>query len=1130
MPDNLSTYIALKLAALGVPVPEGVEPLVDVARPLLRNYQEKSRLLSQRHAPVDDRLQAFLSAYLADVPGGAPSLPSDTFVLDRAGLARAVSLPPDQDSFQSPIVSTYRVKQGVLHNPKNDRRTTEGVFHVAEGGFPIPGDKRAVPKPVFRALLKAALCPPDDMMVLPYTATRFEPARVWVSLLLRPLVCPAVPDRRPAKTMEIRYFAPGGLVGNLDFVESIFGNGGDPHLPENDAALDTDGWTGHSGGVVLAPHLIALTKKEVGLPPVSQATERQKRDRMCWSDPGELYNDGQAFKITARDARGVMVTVIADNYFGYCKKEVKTQISFSANLYGWAEEEHAGGAIAFASYDLGGRFQQEPRIVPQNGVTFAEMAAMYGATMDVKPEGYAVDRDHPDVWYVPEDALFDLHAKTVSWVWNGELQIQRLLARNIYILPNGYKVALSRQTGGQGWHLMGIAAEGVLCHKPSTVSGGGKSEISKSIEDAMVQGPVFVADLQKDLDAVAAVIARNYGDRFVNPRVMTRPSRPILSSARSLGSVIKLLTPAPEYTPDFNAWLASIPRHILDLVLILKRFYRPEWGDDWRSRFSVDQINGAPGHELKVEGHRLRSSYIRVGHEKDGSQRIYRVRQDFDTADKVQMEDDITASVVVPRAALDNVESGLPGPSVKLVANCERRLFQRPDDAVIPGYDKQAEADIAGPNVFLSNWEPLTRVQVRDLVEDAPNFDHFTEPVRRLWRDFLSGAKPSFLVSSAHPRMVDGKPSKNPRYLQDRPDLVNARGAHVAQMGSRLFRRTLLGRPLVWPVNAVLPARRNNPPDAKIGAPPLCVYNPVHYQELPELFMDFISSLTGKSPSTTGFGSEGALTKSPFNALPPIVDLNNALVAFILTGAPGFTTAAGHIGPHVRVDHDISLLVPEIWARLTPEERAPEEMIRTGRLEKMADYEHRGRSVPASRLGYRITRRFAREFLGRIFNNPDIVFSEGILKPETQDPDVFADGVEAIAAAHQRVAEGYFADGSVRWAVPPLAALLHIMAHGQWEGKGLTHPDVRALFTLDSLLKSDWYRARLATQKTKETALLNRHRAALETVLNVLPPDRVLALGLHERMARLKQEIQSIESPDALKSLEGYLGADPALG
>ena len=58
----------------------------------------------------------------------------------------------------------------------------------------------------------------------------------------------------------------------------------------------------------------------------------------------------------------------------------------------------------------------------------------------------------------------------------------------------------------------------------------------------------------------------------------------------------------------------------------------------------------------------------------------------------------------------------------------------------------------------------------------------------------------------------------------------------------------------------------------------LAVYNPIHYMELPELFMEFIASLTGKSPSTTGAGSEGALTKGPFNALPPIYDLNSALL------------------------------------------------------------------------------------------------------------------------------------------------------------------------------------------------------------------------------------------------------------
>src|SRR4029078_3854495 len=133
----------------------------------------------------------------------------------------------------------------------------------------------------------------------------------------------------------------------------------------------------------------------------------------------------------------------------------------------------------------------------------------------------------------------------------------------------------------------------------------------------------------------------------------------------------------------------------------------------------------------------------------------------------------------------------------------------------------------------------------------------------------------------------------------------------------------------------VLAGRRNNPPDRKANIPPLAVYGPIHYQELPELFMDFVSSLTGKSPATTGFGSEGALTKGPFNALWPVVDLNNALVAAILTGYAGFTTSAGCVGPRYRVDHDVSLLVPEIWCRMRVAERDPRFLIEHGFLERV---------------------------------------------------------------------------------------------------------------------------------------------------------------------------------------------------
>jgi hypothetical protein len=91
--------------------------------------------------------------------------------------------------------------------------------------------------------------------------------------------------------------------------------------------------------------------------------------------------------------------------------------------------------------------------------------------------------------------------------------------------------------------------------------------------------------------------------------------------------------------------------------------------------------------------------------------------------------------------------------------------------------------------------------------------------------------------------------------------------------------------------------------------------------------MDYISCVTGKSPSTTGAGSEGALSKGPFSAIGATADLNNMLVSTIITQYGGFSIAAGYIGPKYRADRDISLLVPELWCRMTPKERDPKYMI-----------------------------------------------------------------------------------------------------------------------------------------------------------------------------------------------------------
>ena len=111
--------------------------------------------------------------------------------------------------------------QGVLHNPRNDRRTTANIFHIAKGGLPIPDDKKAVPRDVSARILAAALNAPADLLTLPWISTRPDPARCFISLLLRPVVVPEVPGVTGERCMEIRFIAPGGLVFNLDFVEGI---------------------------------------------------------------------------------------------------------------------------------------------------------------------------------------------------------------------------------------------------------------------------------------------------------------------------------------------------------------------------------------------------------------------------------------------------------------------------------------------------------------------------------------------------------------------------------------------------------------------------------------------------------------------------------------------------------------------------------------------------------------------------------------------------------------------------------------------------------------------------------------------------------------------------------------------
>lgn len=1133
-------YINLQLAALGQPLyindsDDNIKLSNDrfnqLTEGLISSFREKTRLLSDHLSPADTRIQNFIDNYLKDLNfEKSIRLPASTFVLNQPGMAREVSLPPDGSSFKNELLSSYRLKQGILNNPAKDKRTTKGTFHIVEGGLPVAHDKIEVPKIAFAHMLHEALHPNESINALPFTANQQKKAKIMVSLLLRPIVCPEVEGIISQKTMEIRYFAPGSLVSNLDFVETIFGNAGDHNLAQNDAALDFEHWTGHTGCIILAPQLTNLKKKDIGLPQFNDATERQKREGMCWKNEDELYNDGGAFKVTCRDERGVVVTLIADNYYGYSKKEVKTQISYSANLFGLVEEEHAGGAIAFPRGIMGDTLFGKPFSAKlKNRYSFEEVKNLLAGKIDVMPENYAIDKKYPDIIYIPEYADINIEQNSISWEHNGTLQKLKLSPKKTYLHPSGHKFQLVKHPEQPLWRIIDTAPEGMFCHKPSTVSGGGKSEISKSMQNAIKYGTFYIRDLEEDSKKADMLINYDYSHRWKTIYPDATPSRPFLSPQRTLGSAVKLLTPSDQYTDEYNEFLESIPAHIRTLALYIKRMYRGQQDKgSWKEHLNVEIVNGRSGNSLRYKHNKIAASYVRVGFSPEGKWYLHKLRSDFVPSEKIQMEDDISATITLPANQLKYLNPEYSNKSVKLVTNCESYLFQRPDEAIIRGYDKDSEADIVSDNTFLTNYEPLTKKDAIELYEDAINFDKYTEPVQKLITQVAEGEKDCYFVIPSHTRVVNGVPTDNPRYLQRNVFKYETEATYLSETGVRLHRKIEPGMPVHMPVNAILPGRRNNPANKAAGIRPLSVYNPIHYQEIPELFMDFICSLTGKSPSTTGAGSEGALTKGPFNMLVPTSDLNNALLSHILSEYQGFSSAAGYIGQEKRFDHDISILIPEIWARLEPNDRDAKLLIQNNCLEKLEDFDYKGEKILASRLGYRITKNFAFRCMNRLFDEPLAVFNEKMLKPELQGMEEFVDGIRNIVEAQQKVALRYFEEGSVDAAIPPLKILLHIMAFGNFEGKDLGHPELRKQFERDFVIQTNWYKDRLKLKQIKDSHYLKNQIKYINDFLNQ-PNNTELAkeMKLSSRVNKAKIRLDYVESEKYIEDLTGTIGADP---
>ena len=154
-----------------------------------------------------------------------------------------------------------------------------------------------------------------------------------------------------------------------------------------------------------------------------------------------------------------------------------------------------------------------------------------------------------------------------------------------------------------------------------------------------------------------------------------------------------------------------------------------------------------------------------------------------------------------------------------------------------------------------------------------------------------------------------------------------------------------------------------------------------------------------------------------------------------------------------------------------------------------------------------------------------------MLRPELQDEEVFADSVDVIVTTHRVVAQHYVDDGSIRWAVPPLRALLEIMHSGRSEqGWTLASPQFRALFERENILASDWYAARIDAKVERDRKQAEASIRSL-TRFTTTPGNEGVTerLDVGARLEAARAHLAEAASPAARERLVGTLGLQPEL-
>lgn len=126
--ELLRQFIYMQMAASDLVVDEEAMARAELPEGLLANLEEKNRLLMQLQAPIDRRIESFLDSHFAELHLPKPlRLPRSTLVLYQHGMARELSLPDGESTFQNDLLSSYRLSNGVLHNPRGSSHNARDV-------------------------------------------------------------------------------------------------------------------------------------------------------------------------------------------------------------------------------------------------------------------------------------------------------------------------------------------------------------------------------------------------------------------------------------------------------------------------------------------------------------------------------------------------------------------------------------------------------------------------------------------------------------------------------------------------------------------------------------------------------------------------------------------------------------------------------------------------------------------------------------------------------------------------------------------------------------------------------------------------------------------------------------------